>query len=115
LEKGGGKCNCSMCQKTRNWSTTVKPEAFQLLTSKEALSDYKFNTESVHNYFCKNCGVRSFTEGFVKEIGGAFVSVQLACLDLSDEEFAVLGKAPVRISNGRDDDWMHEPKQKSHL
>lgn len=115
LSQGGGKCNCSMCQKIRNFSATIKPEEFKLLTSRDALSDYLFNTKAVHNYFCKNCGVRSFMEGYVEKIGGAFVSVQLDCLDLTDEQFAIVGKAPVRYSNGRDNDWMHEPKQKSHL
>jgi hypothetical protein len=47
------------------------------------------------------------------EIGGDFVSINIACLDnLSDPELAAL---PVRYANGRDDDWMHAPAETGHL
>ena len=105
LAQGGGKCNCSMCRKTRNWSATIKPEAFRLLGDPAATGDYQFNTNSVHWRFCKRCGVRAYGDGDIPEMGDAFVTVQLACLDDAD----ALAAAPTRYSNGRDDDWMHEP------
>lgn len=107
LAEGGGKCNCSICRKTRNWSASVKPDAFRLLSDPTAASDYQFGTNSVHWRFCKRCGVRSYGEGDIPEAGGPFVSVQLACLD--DVDDAALAAAPVRYANGRDNDWWHEP------
>ena len=106
LAAGGGKCNCRMCRKTRNWSASVKPEAFRLLSDASATTDYARNGR-VHWPFCRTCGVRPYGHGDIPEAGGAFVSVQLACLDDADD--ATLAAAPVRYANGRDDDWWHEP------
>src|SRR3977135_4251441 len=75
LEAGTGKCNCSICAKTRNWSARLQPADFRLLAGEEALSDYQFATMSGHHRFCRTCGVRPFGHGYIEEIGGAFFSV----------------------------------------
>jgi len=84
LAAGTGKCNCSICVKTRNWGTLIKP-----------------------------CGVRPFGRGYVEQIGGAFVSIQIATLD--DATPAELAAAPVKYSNGRDNAWWNEPEETRHL
>ena len=113
LAAGTGKCNCSICGKSRYWGTLIKPAAFRLLTGADALSDYQFATRQGHHLFCRHCGLRPFTRGHVPEIGGDFVSINIACLDnVPDPELAEL---PVRYSNGRDNDWMHEPAETRHL
>ncbi len=112
LSQGTGRCNCSFCLKTRSWGHQVKPEQFKLLAGEDQLSAYRFNSRAGEHLFCKTCGVHSFGRGYVEQIGGAFVSVRIACLDLSDEQRASL---PITYQDGRDDNWWNEPKVKSYL
>ena len=113
LSQGTGKCNCSICTKTRNWGITIKPDAFRLISGADELSDYQFGGKSAHHLFCRHCGVRSFGRGNIAEIGGEYVSVQLAALD--DATPAELTEAPMKYFNGRDNDWWHAPAETRHL
>ena len=107
LAAGTGKCNCSICVKTRDWSAVLKPNAFRLLAGEGALNDYQFGTKTVHRLFCSNCGVQLFDRGHIPEVGGDYVSVRLSTLDdASDEELA---EAPVQYFNGRDNNWRTPP------
>jgi hypothetical protein len=113
LSEGSGRCNCSICQKLRNWSIIVKPEAFRLQSGEDALSNYQFGTKSGQHLFCKHCGVHAFGRGNIPEIGGEFVSIKLACLD--DVTPTELAEIPVRYFNGRDNDWFHTPAETRYL
>jgi len=113
LSAGTNKCNCSFCTKVRNWSVIIKPEAFRLLAGEEALSDYQFGTLSGHHLFCRHCGVRSFGRGYIEQIGGDYVSVQVMSLDNASPEELIEG--PVRYANGRDNAWWTTPDETRHL
>jgi hypothetical protein len=113
LSLGTNKCNCSICTKTRNWNAIIRPNAFRLLSGEQDLKDYQFNHKVGHHLFCKHCGVRAFTRGDIKEIGGDFVAIQLAALDSVDA--AELVEAPIRFSDGRNNDWRSVPVETRHL
>ena len=109
LDAGSGKCNCSICTKRRAWGVSIKPDAFRLVSGADTVTDYQFGTMSVHHRFCRTCGVASYSDGYVEQIGGAFVAISVNCLD--DADPTELAEAPVRYSNGRDNAWWEAPAE----
>ena len=112
LAQGTGKCNCTFCWKTRKWGIGIKPDQLRLLSGKADLTDYSKGPHS-HNVFCKRCGVRPYSFGNIPEVGGEYVSINLACLD--DIEPAALVEAPLRTMDGLHDNWWNPPAETRHL
>lgn len=113
FDAGTGRCNCSICTKLRKWGATVKPEAFRLLAGKDSLSEYQYGSKSGTYRFCRRCGLHAFCDGYIEEIGGAYVSINIACLDDAPPETLIA--APVTWYNGRDDKWWETPAETRHL
>ena len=113
LSAGTGRCNCSICSKKRYWGAQIKPDAFRLQCDEADLGDYQFGTMSGHHRFCRTCGVSSFGHGYIEAIGGAYVSINVACLDdLSAEELANL---PVTYEDGSHNSWEKAPAETRYL
>jgi hypothetical protein len=113
LDAGTGRCNCTYCSKSRSWGAGIKPEDFRLLSDPGETHAYQFGTKSGFHRFCKTCGLHAYGDGYIEQIGGAYVSVQIACLDgLSPEELAGL---KIQYQDGLNNNWWNPPAVTSYL
>ena len=110
---GTGRCNCSYCAKVRNWGVIIKPEDFRLLSGEGDLSDYQFGSKSAHHLFCKHCGVRPFGKGYIEQIGGEYISANVAALDNVEPSEVI--DAPLKYFDGRNNAWWNPPAETRHL
>jgi hypothetical protein len=113
LNEGTGRCNCSICTKTRQWGARVRPDAFRLLQGEQDMTTYTFATKVNHMHFCRHCGVRTHSHMDIPEVGGAWVGIQVATLDNATPEELIA--APLRYGDGRANNWPNPPAETRHL
>ena len=87
-------CNCSICTRKAYLHWIVTPECFRLLSGKEALATYSFNTGVARHYFCPRCGVAPF---YVPRSDPDKIDVNARCLDEVD-----LAGVTIKSFDGRD-------------
>jgi hypothetical protein len=88
------ECNCSMCSKAGYLHLIVPAARFKLLTGRDVLTSYSFNTQTAKHLFCSVCGIKSF---YVPRSHPDGFSVNARCLDEGTVEEMVIGK-----TNGRE-------------
>jgi hypothetical protein len=71
-------CNCSICRKKGFLHLIVPAEDFTLLSGKEQISTYTFNTATAKHLFCQVCGMHSFYHPRSHPDG---IDVNVRCLD----------------------------------
>ena len=71
-------CNCSMCTKKGILHLIVPPEQFELLSGREDLTTYEFNTRVAKHRFCRHCGIHAF---YVPRSDPDKIDVNARCLD----------------------------------
>jgi len=113
LAQGTAKCNCTFCTKARAWKAFVKPSSFRLMSGTDDAIGYRKHPQAPLKYFCKACGVRTHELGSADYMGGDFVGVFVCTLD--DVEPPELVAAPVRYSDGRNNNWRNPPSFTDHL
>jgi hypothetical protein len=95
-------CNCSMCTKKGILHLIVPQEQFELLSGKDDLATYEFNTGVAKHHFCKVCGIHPF---YVPRSDPDKIDVNVRCLDDVD-----LASIPRRYFDGRN--WETAMQQK---
>lgn len=120
LTAGTRRCNCSFCWKSRFWKVFAMQGDFRLLQGDAALSDYQASPSEwpkgdVHHYFCKYCGIRPFSKGFleIEPFNGSFHAVNIATLDDTTE--LELSDAKIQYEDGRANCWDAAPETTSYL
>ena len=88
------ECNCSICSKYGYLHLVVPAKRFKLLSGRESLIEYTFNTGTAKHLFCGVCGVKSF---YVPRSHPDGFSVNARCLDAGTIE-----EMTVRPFNGRE-------------
>jgi hypothetical protein len=80
---GVTNCNCSICNKKGFLHLIVARDQFELISGKDDLTTYRFNTGVAQHMFCKYCGVHPF---YVPRSDPDKVDVNVRCLDGIDLE-----------------------------
>ncbi len=89
-------CNCSRCSKSGMLLTFAPADQFKLLSGKDDLSEYRFNTGKIRHLFCRACGIESVATG--EGPGGAeMAAINVRCLDGVD-----VGSLALTPFNGKD-------------
>jgi len=74
----GIRCNCSFCSKRGTMMHLVPGAQFKIDAQEGALNFYQFGRMQAKHYFCKNCGIHTFSETTRRP--GQYI-VNLACVD----------------------------------
>ena len=86
-------CNCSICAKCGYLHLIVPKVRFRLLSGKDVLTTYEFNTRTAKHLFCSVCGIKAF---YVPRSHPDGVSVNARCLDEGSVQ-----EMTIRPSDGR--------------
>ena len=79
-------CNCSICNKTGFLHLIVPLSKFRLLSGKESLTTYTFNTGVAKHTFCKVCGVKPF---YTPRSNPDGIDINVNCLDTQPQEMKI--------------------------
>jgi hypothetical protein len=71
-------CNCSICRRA-GWLLAFVPlPDFRIVGGEGELADYQFGKKKTHHFFCKTCGIRSFSRGTGQD-GKEWLAVNMRC------------------------------------
>ncbi|HEY4188741.1 MAG TPA: GFA family protein [Polyangia bacterium] len=71
-------CNCSICTMKGFLHLIVVPQSFEVLTGRDELTTYRFNTGVAKHTFCRHCGMHPF---YVPRSHPDKIDVNVRCLD----------------------------------
>lgn len=88
------ECNCSICRRKGAKLWFVPRSQFKLLSERDQLATYTFNTHRIQHHFCPTCGIAPFGEGTDPK-GNEMAAINVRCLDGVD-----LDALPVKHFDG---------------
>jgi hypothetical protein len=80
------RCNCSVCSKSGYLHLIVPLGRFTLLSGREDLSTYTFNTGVAKHTFCRHCGIKPF---YTPRSNPDGIDVNVNCLDTAPTSIKV--------------------------
>ncbi len=79
-------CNCSVCRKSGYLHLIVPASRFLLISGRDKLSEYTFNSKVAKHYFCTVCGIKPF---YIPRSNPDGIDVNVNCLDTLPEKVVV--------------------------
>src|SRR5262249_4358151 len=113
LAAGTGKCNCTYCFKAPAWKAFVKPPAFRITEGERHATRQPKHEQAPVKIHCPTCGVHLYETGDADYMGGPFVGVFIHALDDASPEELIA--APVRVSDGKHNNWQNAPAVTGYL
>ena len=98
-------CNCSLCRMSGFWHLIVPAARFRLISGKDELTEYTFNTGVAKHRFCRVCGIKSF---YIPRSNPDGIDVNARCLDEAE-----VGEIVVEPFDGRE--WERNAAGLAHL
>ncbi|MBV7409653.1 GFA family protein [Maritimibacter sp. DP1N21-5] len=77
---GAVTCNCSRCERMGFTLAFAPRGAFTLLKGEDAVTEYRFASQTIQHLFCATCGIESFAYGKMPD-GTDMTAVNVNCLD----------------------------------
>ncbi|HKI52260.1 MAG TPA: GFA family protein [Geothermobacteraceae bacterium] len=74
------ECNCSICRRKGAKLWFVPRTQFKLLSERNKLATYTFNTQRIQHHFCPTCGIAPFGEGTDPK-GNEMAAINVRCLE----------------------------------
>jgi hypothetical protein len=81
------RCNCSICAKAGFLHLIVPLSKFRLLSGKDALTTYTFNSGVAQHTFCKICGIKPF---YTPRSNPDGIDINVNCLDSRPEKLKII-------------------------
>ncbi|MBS0910090.1 GFA family protein [Tatumella sp. JGM118] len=80
------RCDCSLCRMRGAVVVSAELSGIEVLTGRECLTEYRFNTKQAVHYFCSKCGIYTFHQ---RRSNPGQYGVNVACLEgISPFDFA---------------------------
>jgi hypothetical protein len=80
------ECNCSICAKSGFLHFIVPKSKFRLLSPKENISTYTFNTGVAKHMFCRICGIKPF---YIPRSNPDGYDINVRCLDTKPRSITI--------------------------